>query len=127
MYISRACYYRCCHLCVPGLHLLLPPIWFCQQKFKTTACTSLLPFLNSVAAALPLAAATRQLQRGCCNAAAATRMLQRGCCNVAAASSAASRSGLMIKLVAALLITCTYRPVRSNTVFHRAHYCLLET
>ena len=58
---------------LPDMPLLLLPIWYRHQKFKTTACTSLLMFLNTVAAALLL------LQRGCCNA-AATRLLQRCCC-----------------------------------------------
>ena len=83
-----------CHPFMPGLHLLLHPIWFCHQKFKTNACTSLLPFLNSVAAALLLlqcCSCNALLQRGCCNATASTRLLQRGCCNAAAASKAAAQ------------------------------------
>ena len=35
------CYYRCCHLCVPGLHLLLPPILILLPLF----CWNSLPLL----------------------------------------------------------------------------------
>ena len=85
MYISRMLYLLLLSLLSPllaGLPLL-PFIWYCHQKFKTSACTSLLPF------PLPLSLSY------CCNAAAATllpgaaatRLLQRGCCNTAAVSS----------------------------------------
>ena len=112
-----------------GLSHLVSP-----SKFKTYAWTcSLLPFplLLSLSSSCNEAAAAVLLQRCCCNAVgvaasvlqhpccsirgscnadAATQMLQRGCCNadaatLHAASSAASWSGLVIKLVAALLIT----------------------
>jgi len=66
---------------VPDLHLLLPPIWFCHQKFKAIAWTSLscrfLILLLPLSCCCNAAAETLLLQRGCCSAAAATRMLQR--------------------------------------------------
>ena len=55
------------------LPLLLPPIWYCHQKFKTTACTSLLTcfFCPCRPGDLLLLLLLLLLQRGCCNGAAA--------------------------------------------------------
>ena len=102
---------------MPDLHLLQPPIWFCHQKFKTilpgpVCCRFLIILL------LPLSC--------CCNAAAATLLLQCGCCNAACCFF----SGFSIRIgdqTCCCSVDNTYRPARSNAVFHRAHYYSLET
>ena len=101
MYISRMLYLLLLSLLsplLPSLPLVRPPIWYCHQKFKTTSCTSLLPF----PLLLPLFCS--------CNTAAATRLLQRGCCNADAASSAAAPHWPNVLLLLLLLITL--RPLR---------------
>ena len=82
---------------LPSLPLLRPPIWYRYQKFRTTACTDLLPFplLLPLSCSCNAAVATRLLQRGCCNTAAATRMLKRRWCFFGGGSG-------LIKHVAAL-------------------------
>ena len=60
-----------------------------------------------------------------CNSAtlsAASLLLQRGCCNAAAASKDGCSNLLLL-----LQQLITLQPLRLNVVFHRAHYCLLET
>ena len=120
MYISCMLYLLLLSLLSPlltGLPLLRPPIWYCHQKFKTTACTSLLPFplLLSLSCCCNKAAATL-LQWGYCKVAAATWLLQHCCCFLGGGSG-------FIKFVVALAAVDNTSAVE----VHRAHYCLLET
>ena len=108
-------------------HLVLPSKVqnYCLHQFAGK-------LLNSVAAALLLAAATRQPQRRCCNAAAATRqpqrccnaaattrLLQRGCCNAAAATLLLQRCCCNAAAATRLLQRCCCNAAAATRLLQR--------